>query len=92
MRAWAGRWRVELTAQVLHLKGTTCHLCKRPGATTADHVVPRSQGGPDTLDNLMPAHQACNASRGVMTLAEWFGRHPVQTRTPLPPSRRWATQ
>lgn len=30
---------------------------------TRDHLVPRSQGGLDTLDNLRPAHHQCNRDR-----------------------------
>jgi 5-methylcytosine-specific restriction endonuclease McrA len=31
---------------------------------TRDHMIPRSQGGPDTLENLRPAHHRCNRDRG----------------------------
>ncbi len=34
-----------------------------PGVT-ADHVVPRSHGGPDSIDNLRLAHSKCNNERG----------------------------
>ena len=44
--------------------GRTCWICGRPGATTVDHVVPRSLGGTDTLGNLRPAHSRCNTVRG----------------------------
>lgn len=33
-------------------------------ATTADHIIPASQGGPDTPDNLRAACQPCNQHRG----------------------------
>jgi 5-methylcytosine-specific restriction endonuclease McrA len=33
-----------------------------------DHVIPRSQGGKTTLDNLMPAHSLCNSQRGEKPL------------------------
>lgn len=32
-------------------------------ATTADHIIPRSAGGPDTPDNLRAACQPCNQHR-----------------------------
>lgn len=86
---WSGRFAAELTAATLASKGTTCHLCGLAGATTADHVTPRSQGGPDTVDNLEPAHRACNSARGVMPLAEWFARRPRTYATQLAPSRSW---
>jgi len=36
--------------------GDTCHLCGHGGATSADHVIPRSQGGADLVENCRPAH------------------------------------
>lgn len=33
-------------------------------APTFDHIVPRSRGGTDSLDNLRLAHRKCNHARG----------------------------
>lgn len=82
------RRRLKLVGLVLGLKGRTCHLCGLPGATSADHVVPWSHGGRNTLDNLEPAHVACNSVRQDQTLREWFEAHPVRVPT-LRPSRAW---
>ena len=64
--------------QVLKLYGTDCHICKEeidlsakrsPGAPGwelalhIDHVVPLSQGGPDTLNNVKPSHGLCNLQK-----------------------------
>jgi 5-methylcytosine-specific restriction endonuclease McrA len=86
---WAGRYAQRLTAETLAVKGTICHLCRRPGADTADHLIPRSKGGDDSLDNRAPAHHACNSLRGDLDLADWYARHPVARRPVLPPSRQW---
>lgn len=86
---WAGRYAQKWTAATLAAHGTICHLCRQDGATTADHVQPRSKGGLDTLTNLRPAHHGCNSLRGDMPLTEWFTRHPVPRRQALPPSRDW---
>lgn len=88
---WAGnaRRRLRLVGEVLERKGRICHLCRTPGATTADHLIPWSHGGPNTLDNLAPAHHGCNAARGNKTLAEWFAAHPIPRREALAPSRKW---
>jgi 5-methylcytosine-specific restriction endonuclease McrA len=83
------RLRRHLTALCLELHGTVCHLCRRPGADTADHLIPRAKGGRNALGNLRPAHKACNTARGGMPLAEWFAKHPVPRRAVLPPSRNW---
>lgn len=90
MRRWEGRYRQELTRETLARWGRTCHLCRQPGATTADHLIPRSLGGTDSVEtNLRPAHHGCNAMRGTRTLAEWFAKHPVRQRPTAAPSRNW---
>jgi 5-methylcytosine-specific restriction endonuclease McrA len=35
-----------------------------PRCFTRDHVVPVSMGGPDTIENMAPAHNKCNRDRG----------------------------
>src|SRR5262245_26619889 len=35
--------------------------CPDPLAAVADHIIPRSRGGPDTPGNLQIAHFRCNA-------------------------------
>lgn len=65
MPAWAGRYAQRLTALTLAVYGRTCHLCLEPGATSADHVVTRSAGGSDAIENLRPAHKLCNSRRVV---------------------------
>jgi 5-methylcytosine-specific restriction endonuclease McrA len=61
--------------QILDMYGTDCHICNntidldaprqcgKPGwenGLQIDHVIPLSKGGPDTIDNLRPAHGYCN--------------------------------
>lgn len=65
---WGGRRAARLRAATLDAYGTVCHLCGRPGADSADHLIPRALGGPDTLDNLRPAHRSCNSARGTGVL------------------------
>lgn len=86
---WGGRLAAELTAATLAAKGTVCHLCGLAGSTTADHVVPRSLGGADAVDNLEPAHRACNSARGTMPLEQWFAHRPRTYATQTAPSREW---
>lgn len=88
--AWSGRRVVELTRLVLATYGVRCHLCGRLGATTADHVVPRRDGGSDDLLNLRPAHLSCNSARGAMPLAQWFERHPLPAARAAP-SLDWSS-
>lgn len=79
----------RLVAIVLRVKGTRCHLCGQDGADSADHVIPRSKGGDDSLANLEPAHGGCNRARSDTDLAEWRARHPLPVRPALAPSRKW---
>ncbi|MFW0790092.1 HNH endonuclease [Gordonia sp. CPCC 205333] len=87
---WGGATAARLVALTLATFGRVCHLCGREGATTADHVIPRSKGGADALFNLRPAHRRCNQQRGDMPLNEWFAKHPINTIPP--PSRQWFTK
>lgn len=87
--AWGGRRTYRLAALTLSTYGTICHLCATDGADSPDHVIPRSKGGGNGLDNLRPAHLSCNMARGDMDLAEWFARHPLPVRPALPASREW---
>lgn len=61
-----GRASSGLTALVLATYGNACHL-RMPGclnvATTKDHLIPWSLGGPDTLENLRPSCKRCNSKR-----------------------------
>jgi 5-methylcytosine-specific restriction endonuclease McrA len=71
----------RLRPKVLEFYGTDCYLCTRPitiaadvahpGALTLDHVVPIAQGGRDTIENLRPAHRACNEDKGERYPAWW---------------------
>ena len=88
MKGWQGRASQALTRLCLETYGTTCHLCGQPGATTADHLVPRNKGGSNALANLAPAHGSCNSARGDMDLIEWFEKHPKPSQR-IAPSRAW---
>ena len=39
-----------------------------------EHVIPRSRGGPDTIDNIVLACEQCNLSKGDKDHFEWYGR------------------
>ena len=70
--------------QVLETYGTTCHICKEdidlsasrssgaPGweqGLHIDHVIPLSKGGPDSLNNVKPAHGSCNLQKNNSLLS-----------------------
>jgi 5-methylcytosine-specific restriction endonuclease McrA len=58
-------WREHTVPRILRRDGGICHLCAQPGADTADHLVPWSQGGTDEPSNLAAAHKRCNQLRGT---------------------------
>lgn len=61
---------VQLTKQnILRRDHKTCQYCgKAEGRMTVDHVVPRSQGGSETWENLVCACPSCNNRKGDNTL------------------------
>lgn len=73
--------------QILEQHGLVCHLCgeaidpdlpsNHPMDLTIDHVVPRAAGGSDDLDNLRPAHRACNSAKGARTDYALVGDRPI---------------
>lgn len=65
MTRWGGRASRALAQRVYWQHGTVCHLCGGEGADSVDHLIPRSRGGADTLDNLRPAHLSCNQRKGA---------------------------
>ncbi|MFR9919935.1 HNH endonuclease [Corynebacterium striatum] len=79
-------------ALTLETYGTVCHLCGRDGATTADHVIPRSKGGDDSLANLRPAHASCNYRRRDLSLNEWRAKYPNASSVAPSRSSRWSKQ
>lgn len=47
-----------------------CPLCheaiKSQEDLTIDHIVPRSKGGTDAIENLQPTHKKCNSDKGCV--------------------------
>ena len=55
---------------------TKCVYCGGE-ATQIDHVIPRSRGGTDEVNNLVPCCQRCNISKSNRTPEEWTRRNRV---------------
>ena len=64
-------------AHVFARDGYACRYCRSPEDLQIDHVIPRSQGGRDTEDNLVVACAQCNGRKGKRT--------PEQAGMPLLP-------
>lgn len=84
MTTWGGRRISRLRTEVVARHGTVCWICGEPitGLVSLDHVVPRSKGGSDDVENLRPAHFGCNSARGNRMRAK-------RKLVPLNTSRRW---
>ena len=71
---------VYLHALLVERDGNRCHICHKRVAgreRSADHLIPRSQGGSDDPINLRLAHRRCNSRRSD-------GRIPAQLLLALP--------
>ncbi|MFF5988151.1 HNH endonuclease [Prauserella flavalba] len=91
MAEWQGRkgrpWRRVI--EQLKRISNVCWICghpidlslpaEDPMSFTADKLIPRSLGGPPTLDNARPAHRRCNSKRG----------NNIDFKPPLRTSRAW---
>jgi len=73
---------VPLTRRgVLRRDKHRCAYCGA-GATTIDHVVPRSRGGADSWDNLVACCLRCNNQKGNHTPAEMGWALSVEPKMP----------
>lgn len=57
-----------------------CYVCRAP-ATSLDHVVPVSKGGPHTAGNLRPACTSCNSRKRHTDLLEWLESKWIRVET-----------
>lgn len=84
---WGGRHAQALTAAVLVRDGRRCQMPNARGvkclawATTADHIIPRALGGPDTMQNMRAACGPCNFRAG-QALARYLADHRARRRYP----------
>ncbi len=63
--------KVALTRQNIYKRdGGQCVYCGSTHNLTLDHVVPRTQGGRTTWNNLVTACQKCNAEKGPLSPEE----------------------
>jgi 5-methylcytosine-specific restriction endonuclease McrA len=74
------RATVPLTRRAVFARdGGRCVYCSAP-ATSLDHVIPKSRGGPHSWDNVVSACARCNhvkADRGIAELGWRMRRPPV---------------
>lgn len=50
-----------------------CVFCRSTEELQTDHLIPKSRGGSDSVDNLVLSCAKCNASRNEKGIFEWLG-------------------
>ena len=67
----------RIVAALIERDGDLCAYCRQPfdeeRPATVDHVVPRSRGGSNELDNLVAACRPCNQAKGAMSAVAFRG-------------------
>lgn len=75
-RTGTGKWKTiakQVRANALDQGLTRCPLCRvgldweyaaRPNSPEVDHIVPHSQGGPDSIENCRVICRKCNQTLG----------------------------
>lgn len=63
----AGTWTISEWMELCRAYDYKCLACGSLDITV-DHVVPLSQGGSNTIDNLQPLCQSCNSKKGIQII------------------------
>lgn len=64
-RAGGGHFTPVQFRELCGYYGYVCLCCGASGKLTADHVVPLSRGGTNTIDNIQPLCLKCNIKKGM---------------------------
>lgn len=72
-----GQGRNQTLAKKVLAKGNhICHVCHKPGADQADHIIPLAEGGTDDEPNMAPIHaKPCHANKTKAEAARGKQRH-----------------
>ena len=57
--------------KILISKNDTCAYCGCDGKLQWEHIIPKKQGGPDTINNMVMACSNCNQSKGTEDVRVW---------------------
>lgn len=73
-RAAFGSFTAAQWLTLVESHGGRCAYCGGTGPLEADHRIPLSGGGSNTIDNIIPACRLCNAQKHTMTEEEFRAR------------------
>lgn len=59
--------------KILVKEENRCAYCGKKDNLHWEHIIPKSRGGPDTMDNMVLACQKCNLEKGDKDPFEWYG-------------------
>lgn len=68
---------------VLRRDAYRCAYCRDRKATTVDHVIPTSRGGPNTWENVVAACEPCNSRKGDRLVRELGWQPRFEPTVPL---------
>ena len=60
-RGYGSRWR-KLRVMVLH-RYPLCNDCQRKPSQDVDHIIPKAEGGEDTMENLQGLCRECHNNK-----------------------------
>lgn len=75
-----GNLTTEEWEEILWEFGYRCAYCQAEEGLTQDHVTPVSRGGRHSKENVVPACELCNKSKGAKSLLEFAGITPIKLR------------
>ena len=58
-----------------------CAYCNAVDEFQWEHIIPKSRGGPDTIDNMVLSSPPCNQSKNARDPFEWYG---IERRGEIP--------
>ena len=67
-------YQLNLRTAVLLRDNNRCAYCNRKGKLELDHIIPKSQGGPDRYDNLLASCSTCNRKKSNQSLKSFLKR------------------
>ncbi len=60
--------------------GGHCAYCGTTGALQWEHIIPKSRGGPDTIDNMVLSCPKCNREKSARNPIEWYDAKKVHRK------------